>query len=149
VPRIAFYRLKARVSDPIWKGPGRFSRALDRCPRALESEDNYRAGRHRTRLDVTGPGILARVWRRLPKDFASGLRTSRALGSVCMEIDVGQRIARPVRLAQSKGRGPRLFNYFDRGNVRCGPARAIGPGKHPRERSQHKEKARSMAGQSF
>ena len=58
-----------------------------------------------------------------------------------MEIDVGQWIARPVRLAQSKGRGPGLFNYSDRGNVRCGPARAIGPGKHPRDRSQRKEKA--------
>ena len=36
--------------------------------------------------------------------------------------------ARPVRLAGIKGRGPGLFNYFDRGNVRCRPARAIGSG---------------------
>jgi len=100
-------------------------------------------------LDVTRPGILARIWRRLLTHFARGSRTSRALGSMQREIDVGQRIARPVRLAGTKGRGPRLFNYSDRGNVRCRPARAIGSGKHQRERSQRKEKARTKAGQSF
>ena len=55
----------------------------------------------------------------------------RGFGDGCRRIlidDRGPEIARPVRLAGIKGRGPRLFNYFDRGNVRCGPARAIGSG---------------------
>jgi len=84
----------------------------------LEKRDNYRAGRHRTGLDVPRPGILARVWRRLPTDFARGSRTSRALGSMQREIDVGQWIARPVRLAGIKGRGPRLFNYLTRAGLK-------------------------------
>ena len=57
-------------------------------------------------------------WIRSPGDRCAGIGSDRHAAAA----------ARPVRLAGTKGRGPRLFNYFDRGNVRCGPARAIGPG---------------------
>ena len=71
----------------------------------MEKRDNYRAGRHRTGLDVPRPGILARVWRRLPTDFARGSRTSRALGSMRREIDVVQRSRARYVWRGSKGAG--------------------------------------------
>jgi len=54
----------------------------------LESEDNYRAGRHRTGLDVTGPGNLATAAVGFCPRIADQLADPAGIGSDCRGIDV-------------------------------------------------------------